>query len=112
MIRVDPCPGDPMGSECTPPDLREEVRTGVLGGLKRDFELRGARSHAAGVGPSLWPPPALASRRVQRRVGRPARGEPVDRAPGAAHALPTVGPGRTGGDLRPLPRGPLWSRVS
>ena len=33
-----------MGSECTPPDLREEVRTGVLGGLERDFELRGART--------------------------------------------------------------------
>lgn len=33
-----------MGSESTPPDLREGVRTGVLEGLKRDFELSGGRT--------------------------------------------------------------------
>jgi hypothetical protein len=39
-----------MGSECTPPDLREGVRTGVLDGLKRDFELRGGRTARRLVG--------------------------------------------------------------
>jgi len=42
-----------MGSECTPPELREGIRTGVIGALKRDFELRGGRTArllvAAGV---------------------------------------------------------------
>lgn len=33
-----------MGDECTPPDLREGVRTGIVGALKRDFELRGGRT--------------------------------------------------------------------
>jgi hypothetical protein len=39
-----------MGTECTPPDLREGVRTGVLDGLKRDFELRGGRTARRLVG--------------------------------------------------------------
>jgi hypothetical protein len=42
-----------MGSEGTPPDLREGSRSGVLGALERDFELRGGRTArrlvAAGV---------------------------------------------------------------
>ena len=42
-----------MGAERTPPDLREGIRTGVLGALKRDFALRGGRTArllaAAGV---------------------------------------------------------------
>src|SRR3989304_7979579 len=42
-----------MGSEYTPPEVREGIRTGVLGALKRDFELRGGRTArllvAAGV---------------------------------------------------------------
>jgi len=42
-----------MGSERTPPEVREGIRTGVLGALKQDFELRGGRTArllvAAGV---------------------------------------------------------------
>jgi hypothetical protein len=42
-----------MGSEGTPPDLREGIRSGVLGALERDLELRGGRTArrlvAAGV---------------------------------------------------------------
>ena len=42
-----------MGSESTPPELREGIRSGVLGALKQDFELRGGRTArllvAAGV---------------------------------------------------------------
>jgi hypothetical protein len=42
-----------MGSEGTPPDVREGTRSGVLDALQRDFELRGGRTArllaAAGV---------------------------------------------------------------
>ena len=42
-----------MAPDPTPPDLREAARTGILGALKRDFELRGGRTArllvAAGV---------------------------------------------------------------
>jgi hypothetical protein len=44
---------EPMGNEPTPPEVREATRTGILGALKRDFELRGGRTArllvAAGV---------------------------------------------------------------
>jgi len=33
-----------MGDECTPPELREGIRDGVVGALKRDFELRGGHT--------------------------------------------------------------------
>ena len=33
-----------MEHEGTPPELREGVRTGILASLRRDFELRGART--------------------------------------------------------------------